>query len=307
MSEQDVVLALEGLTVRYGKTAALDGVALSVAKGSVYALLGRNGAGKSSLVRCLLGQQKPASGSTRLFGRDVWRERREVMLRVGVVPEDPDAPPDMTAAELAAFASRLYPAWEKDSVEKRLARFGVPKNVRFGSLSKGQKGQVQLALALASKPDLLVLDDPTLGLDAIARRAVFEELVDELADRQTTVFLTTHDLAGVERMADRVGILKDGKLVLDEELETLKSRFRKIRYGNEVTETRADYGKELDAFDAVRVKVRGWGVEAVVSNYDDLHFERFQSQDGVVGAEVSAMPLEEVFLAVVGEEKGDGR
>lgn len=307
MSEKDAVLELEGLTVRYGKATALFGASLHVTKGSVYALLGRNGAGKSSLVRCALGQQKPASGSVRLFGRDAWSDRTRAMARVGIVPEDPDAPPEMTPAQLSSFAYRLYPEWDGEGVERRLTRFGVPRDVRFGRLSKGQKGQVQLALALASKPDLLVLDDPTLGLDAVARRAVFEELVDELAERQTTVFLTTHDLGGVERMADRVGILKDGRLVLDEELETLKARFRKIRYGNEVTETRREFGNELDTFDAVRVKVRGWGVEAVVSNYDDLHFERFQRQDGVVGAEVSAMSLEEVFLAVAGEEKGEGR
>jgi len=298
------LLALDGLTVRYGKTTVVESVSLSVTPGSVYALLGRNGAGKSSLIRCLLGQQRPSAGTASLFGQDSWTTRTTAMARMGIVPEEPDAPPDMTARQLAAFFERLYPTWNQSGVDARLARFAVPTNVPFGRLSKGQKGQVQLALALASSPELLVLDDPTLGLDAVARQAVFEELVDELAERKTTVFLTTHDLAGVEAMADRVAILKGGKLALDEDLEVLKSRFRKLRYANEVTEERTEYGKELDAFFAMKVRVRGWGVEAVVSNYDDVSFTKFRQTDGVVDAEASAMSLEEIFLAVVGEEKG---
>ena len=223
------------------------------------------------------------------------------MAKVGVVPEDPDAPPAMTASELSAFCARLYPSWDGAAVTARLARFEVPATTPFGSLSKGQRALVSLSLALASSPDLLVLDDPTLGLDAVARAAFFDELVGELADRGTTVLLTSHDLAGVEKMADRVGILKGGKLVLDETLESLKARFRRLRYGNEGPEDPAMYGQELSAFDAVKVKVRGWGIEAVVSNFGDEPFARFCALEGVVDAEASALSLEEIFLAVLGE------
>jgi ABC-2 type transport system ATP-binding protein len=297
----DDVLSLTGLTVRYGRTTACEGVSLSVSRGAVYALLGRNGAGKSSLVRCLLGQQRPAAGRALLFGGDAWTTRARAMAKIGVVPEEPDAPPAMTAKQIADFCSRLYPKWDAEGVAGRLARFGVPANVPFGRLSKGQKGEVMLAAALGHGPELLVLDDPTLGLDVVARRALYEELVGELADRATTVFLTTHDLSGFEGIATRVGILKNGRLVLDEEMEQLKARFRRIRYGNTMTETRTEFGNELDAFEAVRVKVRGWGIEAVVANYEDEAFERFRKADGVVDAEASALSLEEIFLAVAGE------
>ena len=297
----DTLLFLEGLTVRYGRKVACDGIGLSVARGSVYALLGRNGAGKSSLVRCLLGQQRPASGRALLFGRDAWRTRADAMAKIGVVPEEPDAPPAMTAHQISSFCSRLYPRWDADAFSARLIRFGIPDGTPFGRLSKGQKGEVMLAAALGHGPELLVLDDPTLGLDVVARRALYEELVGELADRGTTIFLTTHDLAGFEGIATRVGILKDGRMVLDEDMEQLKSRFRRIRYGNRATETRTVFGDELDAFEAVRVKVRGWGIDAVVSNFEDSAFERFREQDGVVDAEVSALSLEEIFLAVAGD------
>lgn len=298
------VLALDRLTVRYGRRVACSEVSFSVERGSVFALLGRNGAGKSSIIRCLLGQQKPTRGRALLFGEDAWKTRTRAMARAGVVPEEPDAPPSMTAKQLAAFCRRLYRSWNQGGVEQRLNRFGIPIEVPFGQLSKGEKGEVMLALALGHSPELLILDDPMLGLDVVARKVLYEELVGELADRGVTVFLTTHDLAGIEGIATRVGILKDGKLLLDEEMETLKSRFRRIRYGNEITPERREYGTELDAFEAVRVKVRGWGIDAVVSNYDDESFERFREIDGVVDAEVSAISLEEIFVAVAGDATG---
>ena len=120
----------------------------------------------------------------------------------------------------------------------RLERTRVPVDVPFGQLSKGQKGAVMLALALGHAPELLVLDDPTLGLDVVARRMLYDELIGELADRGTTVLLTTHDLAGVEVLADRVGILNGAKLVVDESLDALKGRFRRIRCGRLLREPR---------------------------------------------------------------------
>lgn len=293
-------IVLEGLTVRYGSRLALDAVSLTVPEGSVYALLGRNGAGKSSLVRCLLGEQKPSAGRALILGRDVWTERSSILSQVGVVPEEPDAPPAMTARQLSRFCSRLYPSWDAAGVEKRLRRFGVPASTPFGRLSKGQKGQVSLALALASSPRLLVLDDPTLGLDAVARKSVFEELIDELADRGTTVFITTHDLAGVERIADRVGVLRAGRLVLDEEIEALKRRFRRVSFPRSQEAGVA----RLEALAPVAVAARGWGVEAVVSNYDAERLAAVATED--TGPEVSALTLEEIFIALTGEaQEGD--
>jgi ABC-2 type transport system ATP-binding protein len=219
------IISVEELGVRYGRRVVLTGLSFTVRRGSVYALLGRNGSGKSSLVRCLLGERKPQGGGARLFGRDAWRERRELMRRVGVVPEEPDAPPDMTARELAAFCRSLYPSWDEREVAARLARFGVPETTPFDRLSKGQKGAVMLTPALGHSPELLVLDDPTLGLDVVAKNAVFGELIGDLADRGTTVFITTHDLQAVEGIADRVAILKEGRLVVDEEIDVLKERW----------------------------------------------------------------------------------
>ncbi|HVF62037.1 MAG TPA: ATP-binding cassette domain-containing protein [Thermoanaerobaculia bacterium] len=219
-------IELRDLGVRYGRRTALAEVSLAVPEREVCAVLGRNGAGKTSLVRCLLGQQRPSAGEVRLLGEDPWRARARLMDRVGVVPEVPDAPPGLSARELSTLLRRVHRRWDDAAVRARLERFDVPLGQPFGRLSRGQKTLVQLALALGHEPELLVLDDPTLGLDALARRAVLEELVGELADRGVTVLLTTHDLAGVERIANRVAVLRDGRLLLAEELEPLKERYR---------------------------------------------------------------------------------
>ncbi|HVT58848.1 MAG TPA: ABC transporter ATP-binding protein [Thermoanaerobaculia bacterium] len=300
-------LAAEALSVTYGRKTALADVSLTVAAGTVYALLGRNGAGKSSLVRCLLGEQRPAAGRALLFGRDVWRHRARLLREVGVVPEEPNAPPAATASGLARFSARLFPRWNMTEFKERLRRFEVPADVPFGQLSKGQKGQVALALALASAPRLLILDDPTLGLDALARRAVFEELIGDLADRGTTVFLTTHDLAAVEGIALRVGILARGRLLLDEELETLKARFRRISLplGGVAAATAKERITEaeetaLSELRPVRRIARGWGVETVVAGYDEERFARLRGNPGGGRAQAAALSLEEIFLALVG-------
>lgn len=216
-------LEIEGLSVRYGRTHVIDGLTLAVPRGSVFALLGRNGAGKSSLLRVLVGQRPAAAGRVRLLGQDPWTRRTALMARVGVVPEEPDAPPEMTAAQLSALCARLNARWDAAAVAERLRRFEVPADRPFGRLSKGQKGAVMLALALGHSPELLLLDDPTLGLDVVARDAVFREVIGDLADRGTTVFVTTHDLRAIEGVADEVAILHEGRLALTGRLEALKA------------------------------------------------------------------------------------
>jgi ABC-2 type transport system ATP-binding protein len=286
-----MTLEAKNLEVRYGRLRALDQVSLAVKEGSVYALLGRNGAGKSSFIRCLLGHQKPQGGSVALFGQDAWRGRTQAMARIGVVPEEPDAPPFLTAQQVADFCSRLHLRWDGQAVLARLNRFKVPLDTPVGRLSRGQKAQVSLALALGSQPDLLVLDDPTLGLDAVARKACFEELVEDLADRGTTVFITTHDLAGVEGIADRVGILQEGRLLLDEELESLKARFRRIQGSPNQREAALEEMAPLTFISSA------YGTEATVSRFSEATFAKLQ-ETGLVDGEACSISLEELFITL---------
>lgn len=294
----DLVLEAENVSVQYGGAHIVDNVSLSVERGSVFALLGRNGVGKSSLIRCILGQQRPSAGDVRLFGKNSWKHRGAAMARVGVVPEEPDAPPGMNAKELVAMLGAIHARWDGPAVRARLERAGVPLGVPFGKLSKGQKGAVMLALALGHGPELLILDDPTLGLDAVARKELYDEIIGELADRGTTVLLSSHDLDGIERLADRVAIVKERRLLLNEPLDDLKARFRRLR----VTGAGAN-GIDWTPFETVMAATRDWGAEALVTNFSDERFEAFRSRTGAIDLEVASLSLEEIFVAQVGRKE----
>lgn len=285
------VLEVRELCAGYGSHDALHGVTLSVEEGSVCALLGRNGAGKSTLVRCLLGQMQARSGNALLFGVDAWCRRAELMDRVGVVPEDPDLPPTMRVSQIAAFCARLHATWDTAGFQERLDRFRIDGSALAGSLSRGQKTRLALALALASQPELLVLDDPTLGLDAVARRSFYEELGAVLAERPATVLMATHDLAGVEGFADRIAILREGRLVLEENLEELKARFRRLRWTGDLAEA------DLEALQPLRMDRKPWGTEALVARFDEGRLP------AVAGIEVEPLPLEDLFIALADEGK----
>jgi len=294
------IVQIEKLSIRRRKAVAVEDVGLTVNPGSVYALLGRPGAGKTSIVRCLLGLEKPDTGRVRLFGENARRTPAISTGRIGVVPEDPDAPPDLPASEIGRFFRRFGPAWNPGEFDGLLARWGVPAETPFGALSKSRRALVALAAALAHGPELLVLDDPTLGLEEAAAREIRVDLAGRVAGARLTIVLATREAAGLESFADRVGILRRGRLVLDEGLETLRSRFRRIRYSNDRGAEGVQPGTELEDFFAERVRVRGWGVEALVSDFDEAKFQAFAKTPGVVDAEASAAPLEEIFAAVAG-------
>lgn len=278
------VVEVEGLEVRYGRTRVLAGVDLKLAAGEALALIGRNGAGKSSFVRCLLGQQKPTRGQVRLFGDSVWKRRARLMRRCGVVPEEGDAPPTLSARQLARFSAPLYDSWDDGGFRARLERSSVPLDTAFSHLSKGQKTQVMLALALASSPEFLILDDPTLGLDAVARRTVFEELVGELAERGTTLLFTSHDLPGIESVATRVAYLADGTLQLDEGLDALKARHRWLVVDADV---------DLAPLEPLEETPLGRRLKVLVSRWHEAAARRLVGGE----PEVSAASLEEIVVA----------
>lgn len=300
-----VVVAIDDLRVRYGRLTAVDGLSLEVPRGSVYGLLGRNGSGKSSTVRCLLGQQRVTGGKVRAFGLDAWNDRRRVMERTAVVPESPDVPPASTATEIERFMARTTPRWNGEEFFARLDGFAVPRRQRFDRLSKGQRRELALALALSCSPELLVLDDPTLGLDAVARRDLFEELVGDLADRGTTVFLTTHDLAGIEGIADHIGVLHRGKLLVDEPLEALKARFCRLVWSQrtDVPPERIEAG--LSHLGVVASEAVGGAASAVVKDFSEKAFGRFRHEVPIEVTRIEPLSLEEIFVALCGEARGD--
>ncbi|MEM6705423.1 MAG: ABC transporter ATP-binding protein [Acidobacteriota bacterium] len=275
----EAIVQIEDLCVRYGRKVALDSVSFDVEEGSLFALLGRNGAGKSSLIKCLLGHLRAASGRIEVLGLDPWKRRAQLMRRVGVVPETPDLPLGMSVGAVGKFCDSLGD-FSLEQFRARLARHDLAENASIDELSRGQQTQVQLALALAGTPDLLVLDDPTLGLDAVARQEVFEELIDELSEREVSVLVTTHDLAGIESLATHVAFLREGQLMFTEEVERLKGRLRRVQLPK----------GERPAGEVVRQRSTPLGEEWIVSGGSSELGE--------------PMTLEEIFVALAGAEDG---
>lgn len=215
-------LDIRGLSKLYGGDRGLHPLDLAVPPGEIYGFLGPNGAGKTTTLRTLLGFLRPTSGEARIFGRDVWRERVEVHRRVGYLPGEVHLGRDLTAGELMDRSARLRGAVDLGYAREVAGRLDLEPHRRLGTLSKGNRQKVGLLLALMHRPDLLLLDEPTDGLDPLAQETVLDLLREARAEGRT-VFLSSHVLSEVERVADRVGLIRQGRLVRSERLADLKA------------------------------------------------------------------------------------
>lgn len=218
------ILSFDGVQRWFGDQLVLRGLSFAVRPGEVYALLGRNGAGKTTALRILLGFLRPHRGSVRVLGHDAQQLGPEVRARIGYVGEDHRLYPTMTVGDAVAFEAGTRPGLRSAFVDRALARCGLQKDRRIPRLSRGMRAQLSLILAVASNPELLVCDDPALGLDVVMRRELLDALIDLLAETGCSVLFSSHFLTDVERIADRIGILHDGALLVDATLDDLKRR-----------------------------------------------------------------------------------
>jgi len=209
------------LSKRYGETAALDRLDLTVEAGEVYGYLGPNGAGKTTTIRLLLGLHRPSAGRAELFGIDAWGRPVDAHRRVAYVPGEPFLWPSLTSAETFEFLARLRGGTDVAYRDVLIERFQLDVNKKIRALSKGNRQKVQLIAALATRAELLLLDEPTAGLDPLMEVA-FRESVIEAKQRGQAVFLSSHILSEVEALCDRVGILRDGRLVDEGTLAELR-------------------------------------------------------------------------------------
>lgn len=221
------IIRMEKVTRRFGRQMALDQVSLDVPPGVVFALLGENGAGKTTAIRILLGLLEPDSGRTEVLGLDSQKQGLEIRRRVGYVPERPTLYDWMTVAEIGWFTAGFYGDGFLTEYLRLVRQFQLPEARKLKSLSKGMRAKVSLALAMAHDPELLVLDEPTSGLDALVRREFLESMVDRAATGKT-VLLSSHQIGEVERVADFVAIIREGHLLVVERLDVLKSQIREL-------------------------------------------------------------------------------
>lgn len=220
-------ISLQNVSKRYGSIVALDNVSFEIPAGSVCALLGANGAGKSTTLKILLGLVTPDAGTAKIGGLDSQIDALDIRRTVGYVPERPALYEWMTVEEIGWFAAGLYPADYQREYQKLLDRYALNARQKIKDLSKGNRSKVALALALAHQPGVLILDEPTSGLDPLVRREFLESMVDVAAEGRT-VIISSHQVQEVERVADRVAILLHGKLVCHERLDELKQSAREV-------------------------------------------------------------------------------
>ncbi|MBJ7608297.1 MAG: ABC transporter ATP-binding protein [Candidatus Dormibacteraeota bacterium] len=215
-----------GLGRRYGRQWALRDCTLRIPAGRIAGLVGPNGAGKTTLLHLAIGLLEPSAGSIEVFGISPRRNSKEVLAKVGFVAQDHPLYRGFRVDETLELGRRLNTTWDDDVARSRLARLGIPMSKRCGDLSGGQRAQVALCLALAKRPQLLMLDEPVSSLDPLARREFLQELMTAVADTGCTVLLSSHVLADVERVCDHLVILSNGSVQVASGIEELVSGHR---------------------------------------------------------------------------------
>ncbi|MGH9409333.1 MAG: ABC transporter ATP-binding protein [Vicinamibacterales bacterium] len=222
----DPVILISGLTRRFGSRTALDTVSLSLQRGRVYGLVGANGAGKTTLIRHVMGLLRAQHGTVQVFGRDPVADPVGVLSRIGYLSEENDLPEWMRVNELVAYSRAFYPGWDDDYVEDLRRSFELDAATKIKHLSKGQKARVGLLVALAYRPELLVLDEPSSGLDPIVRRDILSAVIRTIAGEGRTVLFSSHLLDEVEQVADHVTMIDRGQILLSAPLAEIKNSYR---------------------------------------------------------------------------------
>ncbi len=287
------VLTTQDLSKRYRKHLALDRLNLTVPEGSVYALLGANGAGKTTALKLMMNLHPPTSGSARVLGMDSRELQGRCFEQIGYVSENQDLPGWMTMGRLLSYLKPFYPTWSEARAEELVKQFRLPMDRPLRNFSRGMQMKAALASSLAYEPKLLVMDEPFSGLDPLTR----EELIGALLEcgPQTSVIVSSHDLADIESFASHVGYLHQGKLEFGEELASLTARFREI----EVTLDRPVLPTPWPAH-----WLRPESSPAVV-RFVETHFDPHRTMgevqllfSGVTHIEATPMPLRSIFVTL---------
>jgi len=219
-------LEFEGVRRAYRKGVhVLDGVSFDVEPGQVVGLLGKNGAGKTTLIRMAMGMLEPQAGTVRVLGLDPRRNAVEVKRRVGYVAEDQILPAFLSVGNVIELHRQLFPSWNADMARDLMQRFELPAGAKIKTLSKGQARRVALLCAVAHQPELLLLDEPASGLDPAARREFLETSIQLLNEAGSSILFSSHYMTDVERLADRIVMIHDGGVLIDNELHELQEGF----------------------------------------------------------------------------------
>ncbi len=301
MADSGLIISTHGLTRKFGKALAVDSVNLEVPRGCVFGLAGRNGAGKTTLIRMMLGLLEPTNGSAEVLGLDPRKQDVALRRQVGYVPEEHHIYRWMKVREVLRFCAPFYPTWDDAHAAELLKRFDLDPEKKIAALSKGMLAKVALTLALAHHPALLVLDEPTSGLDVIVRREFLESIVRLISEEGKTVLMSSHLLDDVERVVERLAFLDEGKLVLTEDMASLKARFGRVRISFETAAP-----ERLDIPGIRHMERDGRRLEITFDQYGPPTLAALRA--ACPGAQIveQSMGLEDIFVELVGKTELPG-
>lgn len=283
-------MEVHALSRAFGGKRALHGISFQATPGQVYGLVGTNGAGKTTFLKHLLGLLRPTSGSVRVFGRDPVGDPVGVLSRTGYLSEERELPEWMRINELLRYTQAFHPTWDPAYAQELLQTFALDPSKKIKELSKGMRAQAGLIVAVAHRPQLLILDEPSSGLDAIVRRDILDAVVRTVADDGRTVIFSSHRLEEVERMSDHVTMMHHGRVTLSGALEEVRRSFQRSRVR---FPTAFDIPPALDTALAMAGGGRLWSV------FHSGPLEQFQHSVQALGGEVVESwdaTLEEIFL-----------
>ncbi|HVF54631.1 MAG TPA: ABC transporter ATP-binding protein [Pyrinomonadaceae bacterium] len=296
-ANSDYAIETENLCRTFGNFEAVQSVDLKVLRGTVFGLLGVNGAGKSTIIKMMIGHLRPTKGTVRVLGRTIEEDLVEIRKRVAYVSENRYLYEWMTVAESIKFTRAFHANWDDEKAASLLKRFDLPPGKKVRQLSRGNRARLCLLLALSFNPELIILDEPTSGLDPIVRRDFIENIVAEIGQEGKTVLFSSHIVEEVERVADYVGIINDGKLLMTSSLDEMKGSYRRIRYATngtrpDVSGVAGVLGVENGRHEQI-LTVREWGDETI----------RALNGRGIANPEILSMSLEEIFVDAVRAER----
>jgi len=295
LNDSNWAIETRELVKRFGRKLAVDHLDLQVPPGTVYAFLGRNGAGKTSTIRILLNLLDRTGGEAYVLGMDPRRHDFEIKRRVGYVAEAQKMYDWMTVSQIIWFCSGFYRTWDQQFAEELLRSLELPREEKLRNLSRGTQAKVALLLAMAHRPELLILDEPTAGLDVMVRRDFLEGVIELIQQEGRTVFFSSHLVHEVERVADWVGIIEQGRLMLSARLDDLKSSVKRLVLSFPDGAPAAILVDGLLSLETAgrqaRLTVRDYSEETMAQA------KRHQPQS----IEVEDLSLEDIFVALVGE------
>ena len=293
-SSAEALVSITNLSRRFGSKTVLNDVSLHVPRGGVFGLVGENGAGKTTLIKHILGLLRAESGSVRVFDLNPVSDPVSVLGRIGYLSEHPDLPGWMRVDELMRYSKAFYPKWDATYAEKLREQFGLNATQRLSTLSKGQLAKAGLLTAQAHRPELLLLDEPSSGLDPLVRRDILEAVIRTVADEGRTVFFSSHLLEEIERVSDNIAMLHQGRIVLCGSLDEIKLQHRQFTLHFETAQTRAP-------IIAGALSISGNGKEwSVMCNGWRDHLPEIAAGLGARIVDDRAQTLNEIFVAHAG-------